>query len=96
MDRPQWDGRQACAGVGAHVFFPEDWEEAATTHPLMRATCAGCVFLEECREWAILHEEYGWWGGLSRMQRKRIRKQRGVMLVAPSLKDFLPDEAKGA
>jgi len=36
--------------------------------------------LQECAEWGIRNERFGIWGGLSAVERKRIRRQRGITL----------------
>lgn len=41
-----------------------------------KAICNVCPVIEECREYAIEHNEsYGTWGGLSESDRKRVLRQ---------------------
>lgn len=76
---PAFDGTQACAQVGFDFYFPIEKPGDFPHERALRAVCEGCVFLEPCREWAIWHEEYGYWGGMTPRQRlvarRAMRKQ---------------------
>lgn len=37
--------------------------------------CAMCPILFECREYAITYEDFGTWGGLNELERKKKRKE---------------------
>ena len=39
----------------------------------LRDTCRTCPVLEECRPYAIIHEEFGFWAGMNRKQLKQAR-----------------------
>lgn len=75
---PRFDGSQACAGAG-------DWwwsEEPGTGHAARaKAVCAGCTFLTECRDWALVREEFGIWGGTTPQERKQWRHERGLKIA---------------
>jgi len=45
--------------------------------------CNACEHKQECLEYAIPHEEYGIWGGLTERQRRAIRKSLKIPLVRP-------------
>lgn len=93
IQQPTFTPDLPCAGAATEVFFPSDrdddgkrlmswpqirehYEYAATRY------CGQCPIVEACREYAIAHEEYGLWGGLSPVQRKAERKARKWVLVA--------------
>lgn len=42
--------------------------------------CETCPALLECFEWAMVSEEYGWWGGSSARQRRQRRIEAGITL----------------
>ena len=71
-----WRTRAACCGTpGPDLFFPLDTTggPAARQVAAAKAVCARCPVLAECRSWAINHEAYGIWGGLTEHQRARLR-----------------------
>jgi hypothetical protein len=41
-----------------------------------KRVCKPCPLKDECGEWAIKHDEFGVWGGLSEKERRKIRKER--------------------
>lgn len=70
----------ACAEVGLEWFYPETPEgmQSGVYEPLLKTICGGCPHLRECGDWAIRHEYYGYWGGMTVRDRIRIRSQRGI------------------
>ncbi|MDQ5874483.1 MAG: WhiB family transcriptional regulator [Actinomycetota bacterium] len=62
--------RGVCVGhPDPDLWFPERGRSA---EPAKRI-CARCPVREECLEWALQHEDFGVWGGLSAQERKRTR-----------------------
>jgi|SRR5882672_629570 len=76
---PPFDGTEACAGVGEALFFTR--EPAAIRDA--RKLCAGCPMLQACGDWALVHEEFGFWAGTTYRERKRLRRKLGVPLRRP-------------
>lgn len=71
-----WTDYAACAGVDPELFFPGRGESLRPA----RAVCARCVVRAQCLEHAITNEEHhGVWGGTSERERRRIRRQRGLI-----------------
>jgi WhiB family redox-sensing transcriptional regulator len=54
--------------------LPLDTAPGARQVAAAKAICARCPVLAECRSWAISHEAYGIWGGLTEHQRARLRR----------------------
>lgn len=59
----------------------------------LRKICLGCPVLQECREWAILHETQGFWGGLTPIERESERVIRGIRVDEP---DYYIPSGNGA
>ena len=49
----------------------------------VRHLCNKCPVKEECLQHALHHEKYGYWGGKSEKQRRKIREQEGITYQAP-------------
>jgi WhiB family redox-sensing transcriptional regulator len=66
-----WAADAACEGQTRLFFAPagERPEARVVRESQARAVCSTCAALEECREWARKHREYGFWGGESEEER---------------------------
>jgi hypothetical protein len=76
---PQFDGSQSCASIPSEMYFSTGDAEYDTRLELLKI-CESCKFLDECREWAIVNEEFGIWGGTTGLTRSIARKKRGIKL----------------
>ena len=58
------------------LFFPEkaDGESAGQAKRL----CGSCPVLAQCGIYGIQYERFGVWGGLTPVERRAIRKARGI------------------
>ena len=79
MMRPiPFDGSQACADSMAFTdrdeWAPDEAEHLATI-------CAGCPWLARCRDWALAHERYNYWAGMTPQDRREWRKTNRVQVV---------------
>ena len=73
--RPSWHAQAACRGRSDVDFYP------TVGQPLdpARAVCSACPVIEECRDFALAHDEgHGVWGGTSARDR-RLYKQTGTL-----------------
>lgn len=62
---------------GHDLFFKEDYEQAARyaqREQRAKALCRSCSILYECREYGLLNEIHGVWGGMSETERAAWRK----------------------
>ena len=68
----EWWDRALCAQVDTELFFPE---KGGSTREA-KAVCSRCEVRPECAGYALHHNErYGIWGGLSELDRRRIRRR---------------------
>jgi WhiB family redox-sensing transcriptional regulator len=73
----RWQRRANCLGVDPDLFFPE---RGASTKEA-KSVCARCEVKDECLEFAITNaEKFGIWGGLSERERRRIRRERRMLV----------------
>lgn len=64
-----WAGA-LCAETDPEAFFPEKGE---SSHEAKRVCASGCPIRDFCLEFALSNkEEYGIWGGMSAVERKRL------------------------
>jgi hypothetical protein len=88
-DMPDLSGA-LCAQMDSDLFYDDyvaydfktDWGYYVSTapkqHAQLRRICLTCPALEACREYAISHELYGFWGGMTAMERISERVVRGM------------------
>lgn len=78
----------SCNGIDTEYFYQSNKTSKdpdlpkRTLEPLepgyLKRLCEGCLVLDECRTWAIKHEAYGFWGGMTASERKAFRKKHGI------------------
>lgn len=96
---PNWDGTEACANLGTGLFYDEDTRkqnEARQNLRFLQELCSQCPKLVECREYAIKHEYYGFWGGMSMTDRRIYRAKHKIKLLRPEQhSDYTPIFERG-
>jgi WhiB family transcriptional regulator, redox-sensing transcriptional regulator len=87
----EWS-KAACASIGSvDVFY--SFEESRAVKKLMnidvfRNICAPCPIWRNCLRYALEHEVYGVWGGLTGDERQALRMGRFNAQVAQIMTDF--------
>src|SRR6478735_1276833 len=77
----QWMDAAACKGL-THLFFASSGERPEHRRPReakAAAICRGCTVGMQCKEFARVNHEYGFWGGESEDERHNA----GFRLNAP-------------
>ena len=69
LDFPNFGSEAACAGLDTQLFYSERIKDIAVA----KAVCSRCPFATQCATWAVQHEEFGVFGGLSANERKLMR-----------------------
>jgi WhiB family redox-sensing transcriptional regulator len=66
-----WASEAACDGQTRLFFAPagERPEARVVRESQARTVCRSCPALQECRDWARQHREYGFWGAESEEER---------------------------
>jgi WhiB family redox-sensing transcriptional regulator len=73
MARLEWKAQAACRGLDTTVFFSDD--EADTAAAI--AVCENCPVRQACLDFAIDTRQHdGIWGGLTEIERRRVRRRR--------------------
>lgn len=80
VDYWDWQALGSCNTMDPEFFFhPEGERGGPRRRRIERAKriCRACPVLEDCREYALSHNEpYGVWGGLSEEERNRVTRER--------------------
>lgn len=71
-----WAERAACRGMDLNMFFPSRGEMTRTRERLLTKTCRSCPVLAYCRTYALRYPLVGWWGAMSEVERRQIRRER--------------------
>lgn len=86
--RPPWTYEEPACKENPELFFLHDkdeqlgeGEEAEGDYIAAKEVCRNlCPHLKECGAWAVLHEGFGVWGGMSPHDRSSIRRSRNIIL----------------
>ena len=81
MIRTEWMKHSNCKDINPGLFYIERGEQIS--QDVINA-CLACPVQEQCQEYAIKHEKYGYWGGLSEKARQNLRTERGIKLESPN------------
>ena len=83
--RPNWRADALCAQIDLDLFHPEDSGATITA----KRICQTCPVRADCLRQALVEDEpHGIWGGLSRNQRSRLRRDpaiKAALGLAPRL-----------
>jgi len=76
-----WQRSAACNGVPSYIFFPDErlnnnFKEAEGFEgKTAEDFCGGCIVRNICKEFALLHNAWGIWGGTNKGSRDRLFSQ---------------------
>jgi WhiB family transcriptional regulator, redox-sensing transcriptional regulator len=83
---PVWTELALCANRDPELFFTQDWEnpdEEQGREAKAKSICGQCAVRALCLDYAIRrNEHYGIWGGLNRIERIDMARQRRKQLAA--------------
>lgn len=71
----EWIDDALCSQTDPEIFFPE---RGQPTTAVAKAICEECPVKEPCLKFAMLNDESGIWGGLTKSERKRLAQNRPV------------------
>jgi hypothetical protein len=75
---PHFSGNEPCRSTDPDAFFPTGHFAPRLVADL-REICEFCPMKSPCAQWAIHHERFGFWGGLTPKERARFRARYGIL-----------------
>lgn len=87
IDQP-WVAQALCAQVDYEIFFPEVGSSSPRD---AKKVCMGCDVRGECLEYALTHDEFGIWGGLTARERRKLHPPVPVVRTIPCLVPGCPN-----
>lgn len=67
-----WRSQAACIDMDGAIFYPDAPSPKAAYMEAIRRVCFACPVRRECLTWAMRHERYGIWAGLSEAERQSV------------------------
>lgn len=86
MRYPEYTGSEPCAQLGTTHYYVDIEGRGGSYNelPLLRDLCQNrCFMYTDCLNWAVRHEQYGFWAGTTESERQRIRARRNIILLDP-------------
>lgn len=81
-DTRLWADDAACKRQNGHDpawWFPlAEWSNRHPHVKQAKAVCRDCPVMGECLDYALEHEAYGIWGGMTEQERERFRRSNGL------------------
>jgi len=80
----EWSDRAACLSAEPEQFFPVGGAAAAAWETAVaKQVCAGCVVIDDCRDYALAtRQPFGVWGGLDEEERRSLLAASRVGAIA--------------
>ena len=80
----EWSDRAACLTAEPEVFFPIGTGEPALRETAAaKAVCAGCIVIDECRDYALTSRQpHGVWGGLDEEERRALLERHPALALS--------------
>lgn len=76
---PQYKGDEPCTELGIGLYYNNEYY--STEREAMDNACFRCPVYDECLEWAVQSERWGYWAATTQADRTRIRKMRGILEI---------------
>ena len=75
---PRYTGSEPCRSTDPEAFYPE--APSNQYYQVLKTICRSCDMIEPCAEYATWFERDGFWGGLSPIERRNIRRRRNIII----------------
>lgn len=75
---PKTTGYEPCAVSDPELFFPERRNAFIKNTETAKALCRSCPVLSDCLNYALHTDVDGIWGATDEVERKKIRKEKGI------------------
>ena len=80
--RDEWLPMAQCRGMDPNLFYYDE-TNPNDVPPEAKNACRICSVREECADWAIHHEAFGYQGGMTQYERARYRRNHRIILLDP-------------
>jgi WhiB family redox-sensing transcriptional regulator len=81
-----WRPLAACYRTDTSVFYQQESARGISVSERAISLCLSCTVSEQCLNYALKHEDYGFWAGTTAKDRKRIRLELGIELRRPEVR----------
>lgn len=76
-DSLNWRSQGKCRGMDPQLFYPSA-DNSGRVRKEAREACRDCPVINQCYDYALRNEVYGYWAGLDERDRKRRQLAAGV------------------
>lgn len=72
LEESMWMVGAACTDTDPEAFFAF---ESSADIKMLKRICFACDVRQQCLDYALKHNVFGYWGGTSRFERRRMLKE---------------------
>lgn len=77
-DSLEWRSQGKCRGMDPQLFYPQPNSKGIVPKAAQLA-CKNCPVVNQCYDWALRNEIFGYWAGLDERQREGRRRAAGII-----------------
>ena len=77
----RWDRFAACIGMDPRLFFDYEKTQPVIVPQECRDACEGCPVADSCLREALLYEGFGFRGGTTAGERRKLRKIHSIKMI---------------
>lgn len=70
---PKWKDRPACEGTDTEDWFNDDDKPTYLNYATLQRICKGCPVRQQCLDYALKHDVFGFWAGTTPRERMKMR-----------------------
>ena len=80
MDNDDWRNRASCRKTDKKHFYAHEEGDRLPIPEFVIALCLQCPVNQQCLDYALKYEGYGYWAGTTAKERREIRQAKGIVI----------------
>jgi len=77
VDLQEWRKQASCRNIEKRHFYAHEQGERLPIPEFVITACQFCPVKQQCLDYALKHEDYGYWGGTTARERREMRLKAG-------------------
>lgn len=86
----EWRPLANCLGTDTELFYKQEMARGIPVSERAISLCLTCPVIEPCLQYALDHEDYGYWAGTTSRERRAMRIKLKITLRRPEVRLSIP------